>query len=477
VPGTAIHWFRSDLRLSDNKALAAAAGSANRVIPVFILDDEAAGKWALGGASRWWLHHSLESLAEEIRSLGGTLVFRRGKSCVELGRLIEETGADELYFTRCYEPHAAGLERKVHEELSSRISVRRFGGNLLFEPEQLRTKADAPFRVFTPFWKACLREPEPAMPIAAPGCIRFAGESPVSERLEDWSLLPCSPDWAAGLRGSWKPGQDGAGDALQAFTEGAVSRYHDHRDRPDLSGTSRLSPHLHFGELSPRQAWYAVNSALSRDSRLIRGGEAFLREIGWREFSNHLLVHWPGLPEQPFRPEFSRFPWRTDADRLRRWQKGETGYPLVDAGMRELWATGWMHNRVRMVAASFLVKHLMSPWQEGEAWFWDTLVDADLANNSAGWQWVAGCGADAAPFFRIFNPVAQGKKFDPVGTYVRRWVPELEHMPAKYIHDPWNAPQSILDGAAVTLGSDYPKPVVDHQAARERALLAFRSLK
>lgn len=477
MPGAVILWFRSDLRLTDNRALHAAANAGKPIIPVFILDDSNVGRWPPGGASCWWLHHSLASLSDGIRALGGRLVLRRGDSCAELARLIEETQADELCFTRCYEPHASDLEERVNEALSSRVAVRRFGGNLLLEPGQVTTKAGEPFRVFSPFWKACLREPDPGAPKAAPPSIDFSGHSLASDRVDDWSLLPDSPDWAGGLRDHWQPGEVGANAALRAFTEKAVGAYHERRDRPDLRGTSRLSAHLHFGEISPRQVWHAVNSELHFDSRLARGGEAWLREIGWREFSYHLLTHWPDLPEQPFRPEFSKYPWRSDQDALRRWQRGLTGYPLVDAGMRELWDTGWMHNRVRMIAASFLVKHLMIPWQDGAAWFWDTLVDADLANNSAGWQWVAGSGADAAPFFRIFNPIVQGKKFDPDGAYVRRWVPELTGIPTKYLHEPWNASRDVLADAGIAIGRDYPEPIVEHSVARERALAAFRSMK
>ncbi len=398
----------------------------------------------------------------------------RGNARAELARLIDATGAAELYFTRCYEPHAAALEQRLHDELPT--GVRRFGGNLMFEPERVRTRAGEPFRVFTPFWKTCLREPEPSAPRAAPEHIRFFTGAIDTNRLGDWELLPRSPDWAAGLREGWTPGEDGAHAALQGFAEELVADYADLRDRPDVRGTSRLSPHLHFGELSPRQVWHAIRNELHLGG-VARGAESFLRELGWREFSHHLLTHWPDLPEEPFRPEFRAFPWRRNANKLGSWQRGETGYPLVDAGMRELWATGWMHNRVRMIAASFLVKHLLIPWQDGESWFWDTLVDADLANNSAGWQWVAGCGADAAPFFRIFNPVIQGKKFDPDGSYVRQWIPELRDLPTRYIHEPWSAPNDILSEAGIKLGADYPQPIVEHASARERALRAFRSLR
>jgi deoxyribodipyrimidine photo-lyase len=473
----AIQWFRSDLRLADNSALTAALESDRPLIALFILDDATPGDWRAGGASRWWLHHSLAQLDAELRSRGGRLVLRRGDTLTELERLIMATGADELCFSRSYEPYAVELERRVHDELADRLEVRRYGGSLLFEPERLRTKAGQPFRVFTPFWKTCLQEPDPPAPRAAPEHIEFYRDAVDSDELSDWALLPTSPDWADGLRAHWTPGEAGADAALRDFVDDAVGVYHDRRDRPDVRGTSRLSPHLHCGEISPRQAWHAVKSELHIDPKLSRGGGSFLRELGWREFSHHLLSHWPQLPHEPFREEFAAFPWRRNARKLASWQRGETGYPLVDAGMRELWETGWMHNRVRMVAASFLIKHLLIPWQDGEAWFWDTLVDADLANNSAGWQWVAGCGADAAPFFRIFNPIIQGKKFDPDGAYVRRWVPELARLPDKYLHEPWSAPAAVLADAGVTLDKEYPKPIVEHRAARERALQAFKSLR
>ncbi|MDX1431591.1 MAG: deoxyribodipyrimidine photo-lyase [Gammaproteobacteria bacterium] len=467
-----IHWFRRDLRLADNPALAAALAGRAPLVAVFVLDDATPGAWAPGGASRWWLHGSLQALAADIDSLGGRLVLRRGESVAALTRLVDETGAREVHWTRCYEPHARALDEALDAALGERVALHRHGGNLLFEPVAVRTAKDEPFRVFTPFWRACRRLPEPHRPLAAPTRIDFA-PPPAAERLEDWWLRPSAPDWAAGLRERWTPGERGAGERLEHFAEARVRDYEGLRDRPGAAGTSQLSPHLHFGELGPRQVWHRLRAAAAGAP----GVESFLRELGWREFSHHILHHWPHVTDAPLNERFARFPWRRDARALRAWQRGGTGYPLVDAGMRELWRTGWMHNRVRMVAASFLVKHLLLSWQEGAAWFWDTLVDADLANNSASWQWVAGCGVDAAPYFRVFNPVLQSRKFDAEGAYLRRWLPELARVPAKWIHEPWRAPQAVLDEAGVALGRDYPRPIVDHGAARARALAAFEEVK
>ena len=472
-----IHWFRSDLRLNDNPALSAAMTSGCPVLCVFIFDEESAGSWSPGGASRWWLHHSLENLALQLGDLGGGLLLRRGNAQAVLQTLIDETSATAVYWTRCYEPAAAALERQVNDTIGSQVDVHRRGGNLMQEPERLRTGAGQPFKVFTPFWKALLKQPDPADSIRLPEDIDFFSGELDGDALQDWELLPTNPDWAAGLRENWTPGEQGAADALQSFLDNAISDYSDARDRPDQRGTSRLSPHLHFGEISPRQVWHAVKFAAQVESRNIKGGDAFLRELGWRDFSYHLLHHWPELPEKPFRENFANFPWSRDEQALAAWQQGKTGYPIVDAGMRELWHTGWMHNRVRMIAASVLVKHLLVPWQTGARWFWDTLVDADLANNSASWQWVAGCGADAAPYFRIFNPIIQGKKFDPDGDYVRRWVPELKDVPNKYIHEPWSMPRDEADAIGFEPGVHYPEPIVEHGHARTRALAAFEKVR
>jgi deoxyribodipyrimidine photo-lyase len=394
-----------------------------------------------------------------------------------LAALLAETGASALHATRGYEPWEPDLEKGVARVCkASGADFRPFGGRLLFEPEAIITSDGKPYRVFTPFWKACLAADAPRRLLPAPKRLCFAEAK--SDRLEDLKLLPTKPDWAQGLRATWQPGEAQALARFESFIEQRLAGYAEDRSRLDIAATSRLSPHLHFGELSPNQVWHAVAHAASRKGpRADLGAESFLREVGWREFSYHLLHRFLSMPSEPLRPEFAGFPWRDDPAALAAWQKGETGYPIVDAAMRELWHTGFMPNRARMIVASFLVKHLLIPWQTGADWFLDTLVDADLANNSASWQWVAGCGTDAAPYFRIFNPVLQGAKFDPNGDYVRRWVPELAALPAPDIHAPWQAPNLILAEAKVTLEKTYPHPIVDHASARARALAAFATIR
>ena len=475
---TILLWLRQDLRLADHPALAAALAVGAPVVPVYILDDAAAGKWKPGGASRWWLHHSLGDLARALEARGARLVLRRGDSADVLAGIAAETGAAAVHCTRCYEPWAVALEDDVRTRLAQQgVEVKRFGGSLLREPEQVCTKDGGPFKVYTPFWRALTSEWKPAVPLPAPERIPAPRKLPSSETLALFDLTPTKPDWAAGFAEHWAPGEGGALARLDTFLLGALAGYCDDRNRPDLEGTSRLSPHLHFGEISPRMCWHRARAAAAGVRGCERGLETFLKEIAWREFSYHLLVHFPHLPEAPFRPEFSHFPWASDAPLLKSWQRGRTGYPIVDAGLRELWATGWMHNRVRMIVASFLVKDLRIPWQDGAAWFWDTLVDADLASNSASWQWVAGSGADAAPYFRIFNPVTQGQKFDPNGDYIRRWVGEIARLPNSCIHAPWEAPALVLAQAGVELGSSYPLPMVDHALARQQALAAYERVK
>lgn len=470
-------WFRRDLRLADHAALSVAAATGRPVIPLFVLDDNVAGDWALGGASRWWLHHSLTALKKALGGVGGDLVLRRGKTRDAIADAAREADAGDVYCSRGYEPWASDLETDVRDALAAHdIAFKRFAGVLLHDPDQVTTQAGQPFKVFTPFWNV-VRRLEVKKPLEAPKHLKLPSKLPKSEHLKDWALLPKRPDWAGGLREMWVPGEESARDLLGEFIDDRMSDYAEARDRPDVEGTSRLSPYLAFGEISPRQCWFAVKSAAGRMTHADKGAEVFLKELAWREFSAHLLHHWPTFPKTAFREEFADFRWRKDADHLSAWQRGRTGYPIVDAGMRELWATGWMHNRVRMIVASFLIKDLLLPWQEGEAWFWDTLVDADLANNAANWQWVAGSGADAAPYFRIFNPVKQGETFDPDGAYVRRWVPELARLPDKVIHAPWLAPQNVLDAADVSIGDSYPAPIVDHADARKRALAAFELVK
>ena len=460
-------WFRQDLRLADNPALAAAV-KAGPVIPVFILDDETPGQWKSGGAARWWLHHSLEALAADLRKLGSDLVLRRGSAAKIITSLLKDTGATAIVWNRQYEPWAIARDTRIKDSLkASGIRAESFNASLLREPWEMKTGSGGPYRVFTPFWRAAREQLGTVETIARPKAIPAPATWPASDKLTAWKLLPTKPDWATGFTPLWTPGEQGARKRLDGFLSRTIAGYAANRDRPDIEATSRLSPHLHFGEISPRQLWKAATAAAQSQGQETNT-DKFLAEVGWREFSYHLLYHFPHLPERNYKESFDAFPWDDNETNFRKWCRGQTGYPIVDAGMRELWTTGFMHNRVRMVAASFLIKHLLIPWQKGEAWFWDTLVDADLASNSASWQWVAGSGADAAPYFRIFNPVMQGEKFDPDGAYVRKWVPELASCSPKFIHRPWDAP----DFARLR----YPAPMVDHATARDRALKAFKTL-
>ena len=450
-----IVWFRQDLRLSDNPALHAAAQSGAPLVCLYILDESAPGAWTMGGAARWWLHHSLTALG---KGLGGNLVLRRGEALAVLKAVMDETGAGGVMWNRCYEPFAVARDTIVKSVLTAEgIGVQSFNGSLLHEPWQLKTGGGTPFRVFTPFWKAMRQQP---MDLPHPASRKLHFHTVKSESLKSWQLLPTCPNWAKDF--DWTPGETSAHRALYEFLD-HINDYKRARDLPDCDGTSRLSAHLHWGEISPRQVWQAV-----RTHGHSEGSETFLKELGWREFCVQLLFHNPDLPTKPLDARFSKFPWRKSEQDFQAWTRGQTGIPIVDAGMRQLWQTGWMHNRVRMIVASLLIKHLGIHWRRGEEWFWDTLVDADLANNSANWQWVAGCGADAAPFFRIFNPVLQGEKFDPDGVYVRRFVSELKQLPKKYIHRPWDAPDPP---------ENYPAPIVDLAKGRDRALAAFRALK
>jgi deoxyribodipyrimidine photo-lyase len=469
-------WLRLDLRLADNPALHEAAASGRPVVPLFVLEPPGEEP-ATGAASRWWLHHSLEALAERLRALGGRLVLRRGQARAVVPELAAALGAPEVAWNRRYEPAGVREDAAVAAALARagrRATVR--SGNLLAEPDAVRSAGGGSFRVFTPFHRALEGLGAPPRPLPPPRALAWPERWPAGDRLADWRLLPRAPHWAGGLCAAWTPGEAAAHARLATFLGQGVGAYAVARDLPREDGTSRLSPHLHFGELSARQLWHAMAGA----DPLAAGGAgagSLLRQLAWREFCQHLLFHQAALLDRPLRPAFDRFPWRRRDAALRAWQRGETGYPIVDAGMRELWRTGWMHNRVRMIAASFLTKHLLVPWQDGAAWFLDTLVDADLANNAANWQWVAGCGADAQPYFRIFNPTLQGERFDPRGGYVRRWVPELARLPDALIHRPWQAGPLELSAAGLRLGTDYPRPIVEHAAARADALEAWRALK
>jgi len=468
---SSVVWFRNDLRLDDNPALMAAARSGAPLIALYILDDDSAGDWRMGSASRWWLHHSLSSLSADLARRGVTLTLRRGRAEFVVENIVAETGAQAVYWNRLYEPWAMRRDSEIKAGLRARgLTVESFNASLLFEPSSMRNKQGEAFKVFSPFWRACLAAGGPEAPLPPPESL-LAAPAPESEALDDWRLLPTKPDWASGLRETWRPGEMHARARLREFVKTSVADYKAARDYMGREGTSRLSPYLHFGEVSPRRVWSEIDAAAGE------AGLPYLRELGWREFCHHLLAANHDMPGSALDARFNDFPWRHDEAALEAWQEGQTGYPVVDAAMRELWITGWMHNRARMIAASFLIKHLLIRWQEGERWFWDTLVDADLANNSGGWQWVAGCGADAAPYFRVFNPVLQGEKFDAEGDYVRRYVPELSRLEAKWIHKPWDAPAEILRAAGVTLGKTYPYPIVDHAKARARALAAFEEMR
>jgi deoxyribodipyrimidine photo-lyase len=474
---TAIWWVRRDLRLADNPALTAAARHG-RVVALYLHTPEEEGPAALGAAARWWLHHSLAALGSSLAEHGVPLLIRKGPAALPLlQEVVAAQRASAVFWNRQYAPSTRVRDEALKATLKEAgVEAVSFNGSLLFEPWTVLREGEHPYKVFTPFWKACIRQgldqpvlPEPALAGGERGGLN-------SEALASLALLPTQPDWAGGLRTTWQPGEAGAWSRLHSFIAQALATYKDDRNRPDLLGTSMLSPHLAFGEISPRQIVRAVLDA--RTGGLDRHTEHFFSELGWREFSYHLLHHFPHTVARPLDSRWERFAWpELDHERLIAWQRGQTGIPLVDAGMRELWHTGWMHNRVRMNVASLLVKNMLIPWQVGERWFWDTLVDADLANNLQGWQWTAGCGADAAPYFRIFNPVLQGERFDPTGAYVRHWVPELARLPQSWLHRPWEAPASVRAQAGVTLGVHYPWPVVDLAETRQRALRLYETIK
>jgi deoxyribodipyrimidine photo-lyase len=470
-----ILWFRRDLRLNDNLALQAALEAGQPVICIYIRENDAAHAGALGSAQGWWLHHSLEALDKSLEEAGNRLILLSGKPYDVLERLVEKTSAQSVFWNRRYDAGGIACDKDIKWRLRAKgISAKSFAGFLMHEPTRLLTKQGKHYSVFTPFWKAFETDFHPLDRLPAPKTISAPDDFPRSEALDHWNLVPKKPDWASGFADHWMPGEEGALARLDAFLDGDVTGYQENRDIPAKAATSRLSPHLAMGEISPHRIWHAT--AAPSDIRERQDVAAFRRELVWREFSWHLLFHKPDMPTVNLDRRFDAFEWHGDKKNLRAWQQGTTGYPIVDAGMRELWQTGFMHNRVRMIVASFLIKDLLIDWREGERWFRDTLVDIDCANNAMNWQWVAGCGADAAPWFRIFNPVRQGETFDRDGAYVRRFCPELAGLPDKYIHKPFEAPQAVLEKAGVTLGKDYPLPVVAHDEARERALAAFRFL-
>ncbi len=468
-------WFRNDCRLADHGALVAAARAAERVVPVYVHAPGEAAPWSPGGASRWWLHHSLVALAGELRARGVGLVVRAGPSGATLKALAAELGAGAVYWNRQYEPALAARDARVAEELEDAgLGTGTFAGNLLIEPAAVRTQSGTPFRVFTPYWRACQSELATSAPPLPVPALRALERGPASLGVDALDLLPHSR-WDQGFGARFRPGAAAAAERLQEFISDSLTGYAAARDRPDEAGTSRLAPHLHFGEISPRQALAAVRAAeLSPGAAArARGAESFVRELGWREFAHHVLHHYPHTATEPLDVRFAAHEWRRDPAALAAWQRGRTGIPLVDAGMRELWTTGWMHNRVRMVVASLLTKNLGISWLEGARWFYDTLLDADLASNTLGWQWTAGCGADAAPYYRIFSPLLQAERFDPDRAYIKRWVPELARLPVEWMHRPWLAPPAVLAAGGVELGRTYPAPIVDLKLSRERALETY----
>ena len=472
-------WFRQDLRTHDNPALDAACSTGGRVAALYILDEASPGFRRHGGASRWWLHHSLEALSAQLAKLSIPLILRQGSARDVLDAVRSKEPVSHLYWNRRYAPAGIACDTDIKAHLRENgVEVQSFNSALLTEPQKVLTGQGTPYKVFTPFWRAAREASAQNAPLPPPEPVGPArGLEIDSEPLASWKLLPKRPDWSSGLRETWTPGEDGARLRLEQFLDAAIDGYADTRDTPSAGGTSLLSPHLHLGEISPRTVLFAARHRLDASAGPSKDEAKFASELGWREFSHYLMFHFPEIERANFNSKFDRFDWREDAVQLEAWQRGLTGYPIVDAGMRELWATGYMHNRVRMIVASFLTKHLRLHWRHGEAWFWDTLVDADLASNVSNWQWVAGTGADAAPYFRIFNPILQGEKFDAQGLYVRRWVPELAGLPDKLIHKPWTASSSVLETGGVELGNTYPRPLVDHAAGRASALDAFQKLK
>ncbi len=484
MPSTAIVWLRRDLRLADQPALHHAALHHDHVVPAYLHTPEEDAPWQPGAASRWWLHHSLTALSASLAKLGSPLVIRRGTSLALLRQLIAETGAAAVYWNRLYEPTSVARDAQIKTALrDDGVIAESFNGALLFEPWQLKTGNGDPYRVYSPMFRnAESRFAELRRPLPAPAQLGAPANALASLAPASLQLLPTIA-WDSAFTEHWQPGEHGALAKLERFAAAAIASYKDRRDQPSVEGAvSRLSPHLHFGELSPNQAFIRAQQA---ESELSTAGahsniHHFVKELCWREFSHHLLFHFPHTPARAMYSKFDHFPWRAPEDYasdLQAWQQGRTGIPIVDAGMCELWATGIMHNRVRMITASLLTKNLLIPWQEGAAWFWDTLVDASLPQNTLGWQWAAGCGADAAPYFRIFNPVLQGEKFDAEGEYVRRWLPELKTMPDKFIHKPWEAPGEVRRAAGIAIDSCYAKPIVDLKLSRDRALAAYTKIK
>jgi len=475
---TFIHWFRQDLRLADNPALTAAAENGN-VLPIYILDDQNSNNHCMGEASRWWLHNSLLDLNN---SLSGNLCILKGDPKEIIAELATAVNAVGIFWNRCYEPWRISRDKIIKADLIKKgINVESYNGSLLWEPWDVVKSDGSPYKVFTPFYrKGCLSADIPRHPLPIPRQLRtknirdfdLSSSLASEDNLTNLSLLP-TKKWYLSLEENWHIGEKAAQNRLEKFLATGINNYKYGRNFPSQPYVSRLSSHLHWGEISPNSIWYATKD-INKPEKSI---DHFLSELGWREFSHSLLFHFPNLPTECLQPKFNNFPWQENKIALKKWQKGKTGYPIVDAGMRELWQTGYMHNRVRMIVGSFLVKNLLIHWHHGEAWFWDTLIDADLANNSASWQWIAGCGADAAPYFRIFNPITQSERFDPEGIYIRKYIPELRNLPNKYLFAPWEAPSLVLQDAGILIGKNYPKPICDLKKSRELALAAFSQTK
>jgi deoxyribodipyrimidine photo-lyase len=470
-------WFRKDLRMHDNQALWEAS-QKGVVIPVFIWDEEVETEKSASEASYWWLHHSLLSLQNDFKKYDVPFTIRKGHSLQVLLQLLHETGADSVYFNELYEPLLSARDKSITLKLKSlNVEVQTYHSQLLFHPDNITNQNGDPYKIFTPYWKRSLKE-SLSRPMPYPVTMKPNDQQLDSLLVNELDLLP-SVRWDEKFHHYWTPGENGAISAWKKFVAEKLSRYADERDYPALATSSNLSAHLAWGEISPKAIWYAADKLLHESNHELMEAqiEAFKRQLVWREFGYHQLIHFPTITHQPLREEFLEFPWMDDKVAFQKWKQGLTGYPLIDAGMRELWETGKIHNRVRMIVASFLVKQLMIPWTKGAKWFQATLVDFDVANNAMGWQWTAGCGLDCAPYFRIFNPIIQSEKFDKNGDYIRRWLPELADLPSPYIHRPWEATASILEAANVVLGENYPTKIVEHDFARKRALAAYDIIK
>ena len=470
-----IYWIRQDLRLSDNPALTASVKNGS-IIPIYILDDKNPKEHKIGSSSKIWLHYSLQKLQKQFDN---KLIFSIGNPEVILTELCQSESISNIFWNRVYEPWSISRDKKIKENMKKEgVEINTFNGSLLWEPWQVLKNDGTPYRVFTPYYRrGCLNANEPRRPLEKPRKIDyFEVKNFKCLTIDQLNLLP-KHAWKEKIIETWNIGEKAANKRLDEFVESELNDYKEGRNFPSKKNVSRLSPHLHWGEISPNTVWFKVWDLNQLGIQHQQDTDTFLSEMGWREFSNYLLYYFPELPRKNLQKKFDNFSWDNNPLFLKAWQKGQTGYPIIDAGMRELWSTGYMHNRLRMIVGSFLVKNLLLHWHEGEKWFWDCLVDANLASNSSGWQWIAGCGADAAPYFRIFNPITQGLKFDADGDYVRKFVPEISLLPNKFLFNPWEAPDDILKKANVKLGENYPKPIVDIKTSRQKALSAFAKLK